>query len=113
MTRRSTHDNPQMTTDNGLRRGFTLLELMVSIALVLILILGVNQVFSLTGRTVGAGQALSSLNRDGRNSQVVVYNDFHNAAVSGGPFFFIRGERVYAFRSKADKDQDRDGQPST
>lgn len=113
MTRRPTTRGRQRATALKLRSAFTLLELMVSIAIVLILILGVNQVFSLTGQTVGAGQALSTVNRDARNAQAVIYTDFHNAAVSDGPFFFIRSERTYAFRSKRDQEQDRDQQPST
>ena len=51
---------------NQPRRAFTLIEVMISIALVLILVLGINQVFKLTSDTVGAGQALASKARDYR-----------------------------------------------
>ena len=40
----------------GSVRAFTLIELMISIALVLLLILGVNQVFTYTTQAVGAGE---------------------------------------------------------
>src|SRR3954470_7628513 len=39
--------------------GFTLIELMVSIALVLVLVLGVNAVFRMATETVGVGMAMS------------------------------------------------------
>ncbi len=44
-------------------RAFTLVELMISIALVLLLVIGINQVFSLTSKTVGAGQGVHSAAR--------------------------------------------------
>ena len=54
---------------------FTLIELMVSIAIVLILVLGIHQVFKLTSDTVGAGQGLGSKARDFRAVQSTFYND--------------------------------------
>src|SRR4051794_30560272 len=89
--------------------GFTLIELMVSIALVLIIILGVNQVFSLTSQTVGAGQAFAEINRDSRSAQTVIYNDLKGAAIDDGPFFIIRSDTVRAWRNKQDQDTDTDG----
>lgn len=94
------------------RRGFTLIELMVSMALVLILILGVNAVFRLTSDTVNAGMALSAADRDNRAVQPVLYNDMQTAVLEGAPFFIIRSERVAAFRNRADELADRDIQPS-
>src|SRR4051794_12528936 len=92
------------------RRGFTLIELMISIALVLLLVLGINQVFSLTGKTVGAGQAISDIQRNYRSGQNVIFEDFHNAVIEDGPFLIIRSEREYAWRNAADQQSDRDGE---
>src|SRR5688572_18149380 len=69
---------PAAATPGG-AAGFTLIKLMVSIELVLIIILGVNQVFSITSRTVGAGQALSAAVRDNRNLQYSFFSDVRNA----------------------------------
>src|SRR5712671_5842877 len=49
--------------------GFTLVELMVSIALVLLLVLGINAVFTLSARTVGIGQQVSEIQRQFRNAE--------------------------------------------
>jgi prepilin-type N-terminal cleavage/methylation domain-containing protein len=90
------------------RRAFTLVELMVSIALVLVLILGVNAIFKMASDTVNAGLALAGANRDNRAVQTVIYNDFQNAVLDDGPMLLIRSERVPAFRNRADEAADRD-----
>lgn len=41
------------------RGGFTLTELMISIALVLLILVGVNLIFRTTADTISAGQALN------------------------------------------------------
>ena len=92
--------------------GFTLIELMVSIALVLIIILGVNAIFKMTSDTVGAGQALSSADRENRAIQSVLYNDFQTGVFTNGPMLLIRSERVAAFRNRADELADRDFNPT-
>src|SRR4051812_10474267 len=101
---------------------FTLIELMVSIAIVMILVLGIHQVFKLTSDTVGAGQALGSKARDFRAVQSTFYNDLSMAvpppasnggALDDGPFFLIRSARMTMFRSRGDQLADRDGDPST
>jgi prepilin-type N-terminal cleavage/methylation domain-containing protein len=81
------------------KRGFTLIELMVSIALVLILILGVNKVFQIATDSVNAGQAISDISRDNRGIQTVLYNDFQNGVIRSDdmPCFVIRSSRVAAF----------------
>jgi prepilin-type N-terminal cleavage/methylation domain-containing protein len=105
--------------------GFTLIELMVSIALVLIIVLGVNQVFSITSRTVGAGQALSTAVRDNRSLQYTFFSDLksavtHDRAVPTStasalpplpyraPFFIIESQPSSAFLDAADEQSDRD-----
>ncbi len=70
------------------RRGFTLVELMISVALALVLLLGINQVFKITGDTVGAGQTLSEATRDARAAVAVMTSDFHNFA-SNSPLMVI------------------------
>jgi prepilin-type N-terminal cleavage/methylation domain-containing protein len=89
--------------------GFTLIELMVSIAMVLILILGVNAIFRMASDTVGAGQALAGADRENRSAQAVLYDDFRNAVLTDAPFLLIRSEVAWAFRNRADEAADQDG----
>lgn len=101
-------------TRNQLHRpGFTLIELMVSIALVLILILGINQVFKIASDTVNAGQALSAADRENRGIQGTMYPDMQNMVLTNAPFFIIRSRIQPAFRNAADAQADRDGNPMT
>jgi type II secretory pathway component PulJ len=101
---------------------FTLIELIVSIAMVMILVLGIHQVFKLTSDTIGAGQALGAKARDFRAVQSTFYNDLsmtapppasNGGALDDGPFFLIRSARMSMFRSRADQQADRDGDPAT
>lgn len=69
-------------------RAFTLIELMVSIALVVILILGVNQVFKMSSDTIGAGQTYSAIMRDNRAAQAVMEQDARQW-VKDAPLFMI------------------------
>ena len=80
----------------------------VLIALVLLLIYGVNQVFKIASGAVGAGQALSTAQRDNRSAQAVIYSDFRSMVTTGAPFFIIKSERVSAFRNNEDRLSDRD-----
>ena len=93
--------------------GFTLIELMVSIALVLILILGINQVFKIASDTVNVGQAMSGAAREDRGIQGTMYPDVQNMVLADAPFFIIRSRVQPAFRSRADEQADRDGDPYT
>jgi prepilin-type N-terminal cleavage/methylation domain-containing protein len=103
-------------------RGFTLVELMACVAIGLMLIVGINQVFRIASQTVGAGQALASAVRDYRAVQPVLYADLSAGALpyatngtvlDDGPFLLIRSERMTMFRSRADQMTDRDGDPGT
>ena len=94
------------------RRAFTLVELMVSVAMVLIIILGVNAIFKMASDTVNAGQALASANRDNRAVQTVLFDDFRTAVITDGPLLLIRSERVAAFRNREDELSDRDFDPA-
>jgi prepilin-type N-terminal cleavage/methylation domain-containing protein len=91
-----------------LQTGFTLVELMISIALVVVLMLGITKVFSLTSQTAGATNQMSSAMRDGRGAQSVLYQDLSTAVSDGAPCMLICSSRVSAFRNKADRDGDRD-----
>jgi prepilin-type N-terminal cleavage/methylation domain-containing protein len=89
------------------RHAFTLVELMVSIALVLILMYGVTQVFSTTQSVVSSNQAISNATRDARSAQSVLSRDFDSFA-EDGPFVIIHNEYRPAFRTRAELDGDRD-----
>lgn len=111
---RPTTSNPPATARAmPARGGFTLVELMISIVLVLVIIIGVNEVFSLTSRTVGAGQALNAIQRDNRTTLQTLRDDFQALAMNDGPFFLIRSEARPAFRNVADRTGDVDGNPLT
>lgn len=94
--------------------GFTLVELMISIAIVLILMLGINYVFSTSARTVSTGMALSTVGRDIRGARKTFENDFANAvAADEMPALLIHNEAIYAWRDRLDKLADRDNNPAT
>src|SRR3954469_3148107 len=92
---------------------FTLVELMISIAMVVILMLGITKVFSLTSQTAGATNQMSASLRDSRAAQAGRYEDFSHAVRDGSPFMIIRSIPQPAFRNKADRDADRDFDPTT
>jgi prepilin-type N-terminal cleavage/methylation domain-containing protein len=92
---------------------FTLIEVMVSIALVLILVLGINEVFKMAADTVGTGQALSAKDRDGRALQAVLNNELqHLVREQDQPFFIIDSRTQLAFRNQADEKSDLDYNPA-
>src|SRR4051794_673913 len=93
------------------RRGFTLVELMISIALVLILMIGINKVFKLTADTVSIGQAVSGAVRDSRAAQATYSDDLSNLA-DDSPFLLIRSMVTPAFRNRGDEQADRDYDPT-
>jgi hypothetical protein len=84
---------------------------MVSIAIAMILILGVNMVFKASTNTVSGGMALSGTNRQNLVVKTVLKNDLGQIATDG--LLVIRSERVYAFRNVADRAGDSDGDPKT
>lgn len=93
---------------------FTLIELMVAIALLVLIMLGINQVFKLTGDAVSAGQAVSAMTRDAQAVQNVLAGDLQ-AIVAGNdaPWLMIRSTVTPAFRNRSDELSDRDGNPRT
>jgi prepilin-type N-terminal cleavage/methylation domain-containing protein len=105
---------PPRTSSRRLTRGFTLIELLASVAIALLLIVGINQVFSIASRSISAGQALSTAQRDNRSVQSVIYADLKNIVATNGdpeasaPYFIIESSRVAAFKNQADMLSDRD-----
>ena len=61
---------------------------MLSIALVLLLILGINYVFKATSDAVGAGQQINTFSRDTQSATPMVFDDFRNIA-KNPPCFII------------------------
>jgi hypothetical protein len=86
---------------------------MISIAMVVVLMLGITKVFSLTAQTAGATNQLSSFLRDSRAAQAVFYQDLSTAVSDGAPCMLLCSSRVNAFRNKADEQGDRDNNALT
>jgi type II secretory pathway pseudopilin PulG len=94
------------------RPAFTLVELIVAIALCVIIMYGVVRVFATTQSVIGANQAISNATRDARAAQSVMASDFGHLA-SDSPFIYIHNGTIPAFRNRPDMDGDRDGNPLT
>lgn len=92
----------------GIRHSaFTLVELIISIALVLIVMLGINYVFRMTSQTISSGQQLNEQVRNNRGAQAVMYDDFSRVAPDGA-CLLLRSRAIAAFRNRADLANDRD-----
>lgn len=100
-------------TTAGGRPAFTLTELMISIALVLMLVLAINKVFRITSDTIGASQTLSTAVRDQRAIQAVFSQDFQSAVPADAPCITLDSSHLFAFRNAADAEGDRDGRMDT
>ena len=81
--------------------GFTLLELMISIALVLILLLGVNYVFRTAVDSIGAGEQIIQFTQDSRTASRELLSDFNNVAPDP-PCFIIASQIVPQFLNAND-----------
>lgn len=86
-------------------RAFTLIELMVSIFLLLLIMIGVNSVFTATSNTIGTTTAIAASNRDARAIEAVLKQDFSNVA-SDAPAINIRMEQRFMHRNLADFNSD-------
>jgi len=95
------------------RPAFTLVELLVSVAIALILILGINEVFKISAQTVGTGQAFSEVTRDERVAHFSVYTDVLNALTTSQPALLISSQSVIAFRTQQDASNEPSGVPGT
>ena len=97
--------NQSRPVSSSIRRpGFTLVELMISIALSLLLIVGINAIFRTTADTVGVSQATLSGTRDLRNSFDALNSDFNGfMSQSSQPAFVIYSQNNIAFRDANDQ----------
>ncbi|MCY2953404.1 MAG: prepilin-type N-terminal cleavage/methylation domain-containing protein [Planctomycetota bacterium] len=96
------------------RRGFTLVELMVSIAMVMVLIAGVYAVFDAATKTTGVGIAVGQFTRAVRSLEQVMHDDFSHAVSAGEmPCIVIYSEQVFAYADRKDMDSDKGGGPGT
>ena len=92
------------------RRGFTLVEVMISIAIALALIVGVSQIFGIAQQTTGAGTALSAINDQQRSVQTTLTNDIRAMVTNDqeSPGLVIDSYAVPAFRSNVDQQNSPD-----
>jgi hypothetical protein len=74
---------------------------MISLAMVVILILGINFVFRSATDAIGAGQNLNGINADAESSQPVLFNDLNNVS-KNPPFFIITSQLVTQFKNEDD-----------
>src|SRR5436190_22364925 len=71
------------------RPAFTIVELMISIAMVVILMVGIHQVFKMSSDTVGMGQAVADMSRSNRSVQGIFHDDYQRL-MKDAPLFIIR-----------------------
>ena len=107
--------NRQSAIGNRQSQAFTLVEVLVSIAIALLLVLGISQVFSIAQRTTGTGNAILQNTEYVRSIQGQLAGDFLQMtnAPNDSPGLVITSYSEAAFRSKTDKTEDRDGDPLT
>ncbi len=88
---------------------------MISIFLVLLLIIGINEAFRVVTATVGAGQAMASVTRDSFSAQMVFQQDIGQSLSHSAdtPFLIIDSQQQVAFRNRQAMKNDRDGNPLT
>src|SRR5438046_2877622 len=101
------------------RSAFTLVELMISIAMVVILMVGIHQIFKMTSDTVGMGQQLGAFSRDNRSVQGIFHDDYQRL-MKDAPLFVIRSgvagtapNNWGAYTTEAERSADRDNDPLT
>jgi hypothetical protein len=92
---------------------FTLVEVTISVAIAVVLMLGIAQVFKVVGDTVGTGEALATAQRDARASQAVMAHDFNTVVTDTAPFMLLSSQQQWAFRNAADLAGDKDGNPAS
>lgn len=86
------------------RSGFTLTELIISIGLALLLIIGVNQVFRAASDTIGTGHALSTVNRNAQIAHRILSSDVQSTA-RDAPFLAIRNGVTTSYLTAGDADE--------
>ena len=85
---------PDRVSQSTARPAFTLVEVMISVALVLMIIYGVAKVFKLSTDAVGANQAVAAMVRDNRAAQATMSDDMHNC-VTDSPLFIISSRLAF------------------
>lgn len=95
--------------------GFTLVEVMISIAIALVLILGIAQIFSMAQRTTGAGTQVLAATDATRGIQQTLLNDARGITntIGDSPALVIFSFPQAVFRNKVDQQEDLDGKPTT
>src|SRR3954468_7115745 len=97
---------------------FTIVELMISIALVVILMVGVHQVFKMSSDTIGMGNSVGAMSQSNRSVQQVFHDDYQRL-MKNAPLFILRSGvsgangTWGAFTTDAERSADRDGDPLT
>jgi prepilin-type N-terminal cleavage/methylation domain-containing protein len=87
--------------------GFTLVEVMISVALVLFLVLGINAIFRTTSDTIGGGQAALRQSAELRNAFETLNADFSGlCGLDSQPVVVIYNQNVVAFRDQTDQNSD-------
>src|SRR5207248_10245151 len=100
------------------RPAFTLVELMISIAMVVILMVGIHQIFKMTSDTVGMGHRVGDWSRDNRSVQGIFHDDYQRL-MKDAPLFIIcsgvagAGPDFGAYTTESERSADRDGKPLT
>jgi prepilin-type N-terminal cleavage/methylation domain-containing protein len=96
------------------RAGFTLVEVIIAIAIALLLIVGISEVFAIAQRTIGAGTTVQSSIMADRGIQSTFADDFRSMANgTDSPGLVITSSSINAWRSQTDMKEDRDGNVST
>src|ERR1700722_2566654 len=80
---------------------FTPVELMLSLAMVLLLIIGINYVFRSATDAVSAGESLNNINNDAQATQPLLFNDLQNAS-KNPPCFIIASQLITQFKNADD-----------
>ena len=100
-------NHSSLVSKNVSRRGFTLVELMISIAISLLLVAGINAIFRTTAATIGSGQSTLQATRDLRNAFDTLNSDISGMLDSGSlPYLLIYNQNQPAFRDKIDEKYD-------
>jgi prepilin-type N-terminal cleavage/methylation domain-containing protein len=97
------------------KSGFTLIEVMISIAIALVLILGIAQIFSMAQRTTGAGTQVLADTETNRGIQQMLLNDARGITngIGDSPGLVILSYPAAAFRNRPDQQQDNDADVTT
>ena len=91
------HSNSYLLTPNSLGKsraaGFTLVEMLVALSILIILMAAVGEIFSLAGRTVRVGQATLAAMSSVRSMESQIAGDIHHLDTNG---FLVIRQRYYA-----------------